>query len=206
MKALLIVDVQIDFCPGGALPAPNGDMIIPTINRLMKKFPLVVASKDYHPQDSKHFEKWPPHCIAGTEGAEFHPKLDTEISDIQMKGKKDRKDRGSDSSHHRKEDNIDKVFLKGTGKADEAYSAFHATNDDLEKFLKAKKVTDLYITGLTTDYCVKETALDAVKKGFETYVVTDAIAAVNAREGDGERALQKMKKAGVKLVTSRQIS
>lgn len=205
MKALLVVDVQIDFCPGGALPAPNGDMIIPTINDLMEKFPVVVASKDYHPKDSLHFEKWPPHCVAGTEGAEFHPKLDTEKIEQQYKGKKDRKDREKKFPRQKKADKIDKVFLKGTGKADEGYSAFHATNDDLEKFLKAKNVTELYITGLTTEHCVKHTALDAVKNNFNTYVVTDAIAGVKEHEGDEEKALGEMKKAGVKLITSNQI-
>ena len=206
MRALLIVDVQIDFCPGGALPAPNGDIIIPTINELMKKFPLVVASKDYHPEDSLHFEQWPPHCVAGTEGAEFHPKLDTYRIEQQYRGKKERKNREKKFPRGKQGDNIDKVFLKGTGKADDGYSAFQAQNDDLDKFLKAQDVTDLYITGIATEYCVKHTALDAVKHNFNTYVVTDAVAGVQKEEGDEEKALQEMKKAGVKLISSNQIS
>ncbi len=204
MKALLIIDVQIDFCPGGALPAPNGDMIIPVINRLMGKFPVVAASKDYHPEDSLHFEKWPPHCIAGTEGAEFHPKLDTGRRGYQYKGKKDRKDKEK-KFPRKEEEKIDKVFLVGTGKSDDGYSAFHASNDNLEKFLKAKDVTDLYITGLVTEYCVKYSALDAVKRNFNTFVVTDAIAPVNQKKGDEEKALQEMKNAGVKLISSTKI-
>src|SRR4030042_1429495 len=143
MRALLIVDVQNDFCPGGALPVPQGDEVVPVINRLMDAFPLIVASKDWHPKDSVHFNQWPHHCVQGTSGAEFHPGLDA--------GK------------------IHQVFLKGTRNQDDGYSAYEATNLDLGGFLRQKGVEELVVTGLATDYCVKASALDSVAKGFKTY-------------------------------------
>jgi nicotinamidase/pyrazinamidase len=176
MKALLIVDVQNDFCPGGALPVPDGDAVVPVINSLMDAFPLVLASKDWHPPQTVHFEKWPPHCVQGTPGAEFHPQLRT--------------------------DKIQLVLLKGTGNRDDGYSAFEATNVNLAEYLRQQGVTELYITGLATDYCVRATTLDAVREGFRTYVVTDAVRAVNVNPGDGERALQEIQEAGAILVSS----
>ncbi|MBI5463628.1 MAG: nicotinamidase [Ignavibacteriales bacterium] len=176
MKALLVVDVQNDFCPGGSLAVPEGDKVVPVINKLMEKFPLVVASKDWHPSQTVHFQKWPVHCVHNRHGAEFHPALDS----IKIK----------------------QVFLKGTGDKDDGYSAFEATNLDLETFLKEKGVTELYVAGLATDYCVRASALDSVKKGFKTYVVEDAIAAVNVHAGDDTRALEEMRKAGIEVVLS----
>jgi nicotinamidase/pyrazinamidase len=179
MKALLVVDVQNDFCPGGALGVPNGDSIVPVINDLMGKFPVVVASKDWHPSKSIHFDKWPRHCVQNMKGAEFHPQL-------RVKG-------------------IQEVFLKGTGNKDDGYSAFEATSNDLENVLKQKNITDLYVTGLATDYCVRASALDAIRKGFRTFVVTDAIKAVNVKPDDGAHALEEMRKAGAVLITAREI-
>lgn len=179
MKALLVVDVQNDFCPGGTLAVPNGDRVVPVINRLMDKFPLVVASKDWHPHETVHFQKWPVHCVHNTRGAEFHPQLDSA--------------------------KIKQVFLKGTGNKDDGYSAFEATNLDLAKYLKEQGVTDLYVTGLATDYCVRASALDAIRLGFKTYVVTDAVAAVNVQPGDDQKALDEMQKAGATLVQSTDI-
>lgn len=179
MKGLLVVDVQNDFCPGGALAVPNGDRVVPVINALMQDFKIVLASKDWHPSDSIHFKKWPPHCIQNTKGAEFHPLLSA--------------------------NRINQVFLKGTKNKDDGYSAFEATSDDLEKILRQQKVTDLYVTGLATDYCVLASALDAMKKGFHTYVVTDAVEAVNVQPGDGEKALEDMRKAGIVMISSRDI-
>ncbi len=176
MKALLIVDVQNDFCPGGALGAPGTDEVVPVINRLQEQFDLVVASKDWHPEETVHFEKWPPHCIRETEGAAFHPDLQTQ--------------------------KIDTVFLKGTGNKDDGYSAFEATNEDLAGFLKSKGVDELYVAGLTTDYCVKHTALDAAKNGFRTIVVKDAIRPVNANPGDEDKALEEMEDAGCRFTIS----
>jgi nicotinamidase/pyrazinamidase len=179
MKALLIVDVQNDYCPGGVMAVPGADKVVPVINQLMDLFPLIVASKDWHPKDSVHFKKWPPHCVKDTPGADFH------------KGLRAAK--------------LNKIFLKGTKNKDDGYSAFEATNDDLEKFLRKEGVEDLYIAGLATENCVKATALDADKRGFETFVVEDAVAAVNAKEGDGAKALKAMEKAGVTLIDSTDI-
>ncbi len=179
MKALMVVDVQNDFCPGGALPAPDGDKVVPVINILIDTFPLVVASKDWHSETTGHFKKWPRHCVQGTKGAELHPDL--------------------------KKGGIDRIFLKGTTDKDEGYSAFEATNADLEGFLKERGADTLYITGIATEYCVKESALDAVKRGFITYVVKDAVEGVKLKEGDVERAFGEMEKAGVKIIRSAEI-
>jgi nicotinamidase/pyrazinamidase len=176
MKALLVVDVQNDFCPGGALAVDEGDQVVPVINKLIPEFPLVVASMDWHPEGSDHFKKWPPHCIRQTKGADLHKDLHLSM--------------------------IEKIFLKGTEDKDDGYSAFEATNMNLEEFLKGRGVTDLYIAGLTTDYCVKETVLDAINKGFNTYMFTDATRAVNANPGDGQKALDEMAAAGACLIKS----
>jgi nicotinamidase/pyrazinamidase len=179
MKALLIVDVQNDFCPGGALEVKNGDQVVPVINNIMSGFPLVVASMDWHPVDSKHFEKWPPHCVRQTDGADMH-------QDLHMS-------------------RIEKIFLKGTEGKDDGYSAFEATNIDLEEYLVNRGITDLYIAGLATDYCVKETVLNALQKGFNTYVITDATHPVEVNPGDGEKALEEMASKGANLVDSSQL-
>ena len=179
MKALLIVDVQNDFCPGGALAVPEGDKVVPVINQLMDRFDIIVASKDWHPPQSVHFDKWPPHCVQNTPGAEFHPKLQS--------------------------GRIQQVFLKGTGNRDDGYSAYEATNVDLESYLQSKGVDELYVVGLATDYCVKASALDARRSDLKTYVVTDAIAAVDVQPGDGEKALEEMRDRGIVLVTSRDV-
>jgi nicotinamidase/pyrazinamidase len=176
MKALLVVDVQNDFCPGGALAVQDGDQIIPVINKLMNPFQTVVASRDAHPENSKHFEKWPVHCVKGTEGARFHPDLNTS--------------------------KIDQVFEKGTGPDDDGYSAFQATNLDLDVYLKEKGVRELYVTGLATDYCVKNSAIDAARKGYRTYLVEDATKGVNMDQGDVDRAILDMKDNGVQLIKS----
>ena len=180
MKGLLIVDVQNDFCPGGALAVPHGDRVVPVINTLMDRFPVIVASKDWHPYHTGHFDKWPVHCVHNSPGAEFHPDLASE--------------------------RIDQVFLKGTGAKDDGYSAYEATNANLEQYLKDHRVDDLYVVGLATDYCVRQSALDAVARGFKTSVVTDAVAAVDVHPGDGERALKEMQAAGAALVSSADIS
>lgn len=176
MKALLVVDVQNDFCPGGALAVKEGDQVVPVINKLMPQFPLVVASMDWHPADSIHFEKWPPHCVRQTEGADMHPDLHMSM--------------------------IEKIFLKGTQGKDDGYSAFEATNMNLEEFFRNRGITDLYIAGLATDYCVKATVLDALKMGFNTTVFTDATRAVEVNPGDGNKALEEMAQAGASLMES----
>lgn len=176
MKALLVVDVQNDFCPGGSLAVPEGDKVVPVINHLMEKFDIIVASKDWHPSQTVHFQKWPVHCVQNSKGAEFHPQL--------------------------RSAKIQQVFLKGTGNKDDGYSAYEATNFNLQEYLASNGVTEIYVTGLATDYCVRASALDAAKNGLTTFVVTDAVAAVNVQPNDGKKALDEMKSAGVKLVTS----
>jgi nicotinamidase/pyrazinamidase len=179
MNALIIVDVQNDFCPGGALPASEGDKIIPVINELMNKAQVIVASRDAHPADSQHFKKWPVHCVRGTNGADFHHDLNTKM--------------------------IQQEVLKGTEDKDDGYSAFEATNVNLADFLKNRKVTDVYITGLTTEYCVKSTALDSIRNGFRTFVVKDAIAAVQPNSEEERKAMADMKNAGVILLTKSEL-
>jgi nicotinamidase/pyrazinamidase len=178
-RALFIVDVQNDFLPGGALAVPRGDEVIPVINELQKRFEWIFASKDWHPATTVHFDQWPPHCIRGTHGASFPENL-----------------------HIRR---IEKVFLKGTGNTDDGYSAFEATNDDLVFRLKSLGVSQLFITGLATDYCVKATALDAVRHGFETFVVREAVRAVNLHEGDEAKAFRVMEEAGVHIIDFDQV-
>ena len=183
----MIVDPQVDFCPGGALPAPGGDAIFPAVNRAARRLPLVVASRDWHPPDHCSFQArggpWPPHCVAGTPGAEFHPALD----------------RGP----------IQEVFSKATEPEREAYSAFQGTapdGTDLGRWLRARGVRRLYVAGLATDYCVRASVLDALSQGFEVVVLTDGIRAVDARPGDGERALAEMRAAGATTAGSEEIA
>lgn len=179
MKALLIVDVQNDFCPGGALAVTGGDKIIPVLNQIQDVFPLVIASRDWHPEDSIHFEGWPVHCVRYSEGAAYHPDLNTDKIDIHL--------------------------YKGTGNKDDGYSAFEATNLSLDELLKNKQVDELYIGGLATDYCVKNTTIDAARKGYTTYLIRDATEGVNLQEGDVKKAVEEMQKAGAQVITSDQI-
>ena len=178
--ALLIVDVQNDFCPGGALPTPKGNIIVPVINELMEKFDLVLASRDWHPLDSVHFKRWPVHCVKGSFGAEFPLDL--------------------------KKQNITKIFEKGTRSKDDGYSAFEAKNINLAEYLKENEVDELYITGLTAEYCVKSTVLDAVKQGLKTFVIKDAVEGIRANEHDFDNALKDMKKAGATVITTDDIN
>ncbi|UOB18827.1 isochorismatase family protein [Abyssalbus ytuae] len=179
MKTLLIVDLQNDFLPGGALPAPDGNQIIPVVNNIMDKFDLITASKDWHPEDTVHFEKWPVHCVQNTPGSDFPNELET--------GK------------------IDTFLHKGTKNTDDGYSAFEATNINLDNFLKEKGVTELYVCGLTTEYCVKNSVLDALSHHYKTYVIKDAVAGVKAHPGDEDKAWQEMKVAGATIITSENI-
>jgi nicotinamidase/pyrazinamidase len=174
MKAVLIVDVQNDFCPGGTLAVPDGEQVIPVINSVLDRFEVIVASKDWHPEKSRHFEKWPVHCVQNTYGATFHPLLD--------------------------EERIKEVFLKGTEGEDDGYSAFEATNKNLEGYLRSRGVDDLYICGLATDYCVLASALDAKKRGFHVLVIEDAIKGVEVTKGDIERAIEEMKHKGIVFI------
>lgn len=175
-RALFIVDLQRDFSPGGALGIATADKVVPVINELMDKYDIILASKDWHPYQTVHFDKWPVHCVAETSGAEFHEDL---------------------NSHK-----ITHLFLKGTHNKDDGYSAFEATNDDLDAYLKQHGITDLDVCGLATDFCVKATVLDALRNGYTVRVVTDAVDAVNLQPGDDEKALSEMSAAGATLITS----
>lgn len=173
--ALLIVDPQVDFCPGGALPVPSGDRIFDAVNRLADAAPLVVASRDWHPADHCSFAAqggpWPPHCVQGTPGAELHPRLDRA--------------------------GIDLVVSKGDDPARDAYSAFDGTG--LAGTLRDRGVDRLILTGLATDYCVRASVLDAIAAGFGVVVVEDGIGAVDVSPGDGERALAEMREKGATI-------
>ena len=161
------------------MPAPEGDRIVPVINELMNKFNIIVVSRDTHPPNSGHFDKWPVHCVRATKGAAFHPDLDIT--------------------------KIEKELLKGTDDKDDGYSAFEATNENLYKYLKNNQVTDVYITGLTTEYCIKNTALDSIHQGFGTYVVTDAIAPVEPDSDNERNALAEMKEKGIILISAKEL-
>jgi len=199
MKALCLIDMQRDFFPGGALPVPQGDKVLPAINELLAMdWDVIVASKDWHPPNHKSFasihEKnigdvvtlrgrdqilWPDHCVQESGGAEFMPGFDTS--------------------------RIDKVFLKGTDPEIDSYSAFfddaHLRTTGLKEFLQESQITDLYCVGLATDYCVLATALDAVSCGFKTFVVLEGVKGVDLHDSDSEKALEEMKKNGVILLS-----
>jgi nicotinamidase/pyrazinamidase len=184
MDALILVDIQNDFCPGGSLAVREGDRIVPVVNELQKRFDLVVATKDWHPPGHSSFESlWPPHCVQNTAGAEFVAGLDTS--------------------------RIAHTFLKGTDPAVDSYSGFfdneHKLSTGLGDWLRAQGVTRVTIAGLATDYCVKFTALDALRLGFETTVVADACRGVEVKEGDTERAVEEMRAAGARIVESREL-
>jgi nicotinamidase/pyrazinamidase len=181
--ALVIVDLQNDFCPNGALAVQEGDKIVPIINKLLKKrFNFVVASRDWHPKNHCSFKKyggiWPSHCVKNTKGAEFHPKLHTS--------------------------KINFIVSKATKKDKDAYSAFERTN--LTKVLKNKKIKRIFVCGLATDYCVKSTAIDGTKENFKVFLIKDAIKGVDVKKGDVKKALTEMKKEGVKFISSKEIS
>ncbi len=183
--ALIVVDLQIDFCPGGALGISEGDSIIPVINDLIDIFHAnslpVIFSRDFHPVDHMSFTDeggiWPKHCVKGTEGSDFHPLLKIP----------------SDS----------RIVNKATEKDREAYSAFDGT--ELLQILRNQKVTCIIICGLATDYCVKSTALDGVEEGFRVIVVKDAVRGVEVTEGDIYMAFEKMMNAGVTVSSSAEV-
>ncbi len=173
--ALIVVDVQNDFCPGGALGVAGGDRLGPAIAAAAERAGTVVATRDMHPAGHVSFAErggpWPPHCVAGTSGAELHPS----VSGMRF----------------------DRVQDKGTDADREAYSGFDGT--DLAGYLRDRGVKRVLVAGLATDYCVRATALDAIREGFETTVLTDAVAAVEVAAGDGARALAEVRGAGGRL-------
>jgi nicotinamidase/pyrazinamidase len=180
--ALIVVDVQNDFCPGGALAVPQGDEVIPAINRLLKQCWLSVATMDWHPAEHCSFEPhdgpWPPHCVQGTTGAELHPELDADRLQLTI----------TKASHHDKD----------------AYSGFDGT--DLATILREKGVKRVVVCGIATDYCVKATAHDALKAGFEVIVLEDAIRGVEVNPGDCQRAIEELRSAGARVIVSSDLS
>lgn len=180
-QALIIVDVQNDFCPGGTLAVAHGDEVVHPLNQLIDEFLAqgapVYKTRDWHPPATRHFEKfggtWPIHCVQNTTGAEFHPGL--------------------------KNDPRITVISKGLGDTD-CYSGFDET--DLAEQLRRKGVKEVLIGGLATDYCVKNTVLDAIKEGFHVKALQDAMRPVELKPGDGERAIEEMRAAGAEITTS----
>jgi nicotinamidase/pyrazinamidase len=186
--ALLIVDVQNDFCPGGALAVAGGDRVVAPLSRLARQFQLkglpVFASRDWHPPDSRHFKAgggtWPVHCVAGTVGAAFHPQLDLPVGTA--------------------------VLSKGTAREQEGYSVFDEgrTNagNTLAEELRRAHLSTVYVGGLATDYCIRGAVLGGLAEGFQIVVLTDAIAPVDVQPGDGDRALEEMRLAGATFTTT----
>jgi len=185
-QALIVVDVQVDFCPGGALAAPGGHRIVPAVNRYIAEARRlgmpVYASRDWHPAVTTHFKayggEWPPHCVQNTEGARFHPDLELPPDTI--------------------------VISKGEDPERAGYSAFDGRTPDgrpLLTDLHDRRIEIIYVAGLTAEYCVKQTMVDALKAGLRAVALTDAIAGINAQPGDADRALDEIRKAGGEFAT-----
>lgn len=203
MHALILVDIQNDFIPGGSLAVPDGDAVVPVANAVRRAFDLVVATQDWHPPDHGSFASnnpgrrpgdlgelaglpqvfWPDHCVQGSVGAQFHRELDLHGVTI---------------------------FRKGTDPSIDSYSGFfdngHRKATGLGDFLKARGVTDVVVLGLATDYCVRFTALDAVQLGFRTTLVEDGCRGVNLAPDDSAKAIEEMRRAGVVVTTSAQVA
>ena len=177
-RALLIIDFQNDFTPGGALAVAGGDEIAEPIKRLAPAFDIVAATRDWHPPDHASFDTeggpWPAHCVQGTPGAELVPAM----SDVRL----------------------DAMVDVGRDREDEGYSGFE--NSELARFLHEAGVDEVYVCGLATDYCVRASAIDACREGFDVTVVEDAIRPVEVVPGDGERALAEMRDAGAKIAST----
>jgi nicotinamidase/pyrazinamidase len=202
MKALLLIDIQNDFLPGGSLAVADGDQIIPVINALQNKFDLVVATQDWHPQthqsfasnhkDKKVFEQiewhglpqvlWPDHCVQGTSGADFSSGVDWTKTEA--------------------------IFRKGTNPEIDSYSGFydngHLKSTGLSAYLKGRNVTDVYVAGLAADYCVYFTAKDAIAEGFSTFVIEDATRAI--RQEGFEKAKDDLREKGGHIIQSREVN
>jgi nicotinamidase/pyrazinamidase len=199
MKALLIVDIQNDFCPGGALAVPYGDSVVPVVNKLTGRFDAVIQTQDWHPEGHSSFASshegknpyetielnygtqvlWPDHCVQGTSGADFHPGLNTEKTEV--------------------------IIRKGFRKEIDSYSAFfendQKTTTGLTGYLKQRGITDLYTTGLATDFCVKWSVLDGMDEGFTMHIVKDAVQGIDL-DGSLGLAWKEMAEKGVNFTTS----
>jgi nicotinamidase/pyrazinamidase len=198
MNALIIVDVQNDFCPGGALAVPEGDCVVPVANRLQANYDLVVATQDWHPANHGSFAAnhpgrtvgeeielaglpqllWPVHCLEGTHGAAFHPGLNL--------------------------GRVARVFRKGTDPTIDSYSGFfdngHRVATGLADYLREHGVDEVHVCGLATDYCVKFTAFDALALGFRVALLENASRGVELRQGDVRRAIEEMRQHGVTII------
>lgn len=190
-RALIVVDVQRDFCEGGALAVPNASIVIPVLNRYAECFAAaklpVIATRDWHPAASHHFQEqggqWPPHCIRDSSGASFHPDLRVPPSAV--------------------------VVSKGVGEDDDGYSGFQGTTPagrSLLDLLRGQQVRQVCVGGLATDYCVRATVLDALQAGFAVTLLIDACRGVNRRPGDVEEAIEAMVRAGADLATIERLS
>ena len=203
MKALILVDIQNDFLPGGALAVPDGDKVIPISNKLQAVFPIVVATQDWHPANHGSFAAshpgrnlfeqielnglpqtlWPVHCVQHTKGGELATRLNR--------------------------DRIAKIFPKGTDVGIDSYSGLfdngHRKSTGLSEWLKAQGVTEVFVCGLATDYCVKFTALDSAQMGFKTCFIEDASRGVNLRPEDVKNAIEEMRRAGIAVVQSAEL-
>ena len=202
MNALILVDLQYDFMPGGALAAREGDQVVAVANRLMPHFDLVAATQDWHPADHKSFASqhegkrvgdviqldgleqvlWPDHCIQGTLGADLHGELDV--------------------------GRIHEVVRKGTNTQIDSYSGFfdngHRQSTGLSELLKGRDISNVAVMGLATDYCVKFTVLDAIELGLRTFFIEDGCRGVDLSHGDVSRAIEAMRSVGAEVVTSMQ--
>jgi len=201
-SALLVVDIQNDFCPGGALAVPDGDQVVPVANRLLEKMPIAVLTQDWHPEGHCSFASsrgkqpyfldqseipprilWPDHCVAGTWGAGFHPGLNADKARL--------------------------ILRKGSNSRLDSYSAFFEndgiTTTGLAGWLGAFGIESVVIVGLATDYCIKATALDARKLGLNVDLVLEGIRGVDASAGDTEKAVEAMKQAGCRIVALKEM-
>lgn len=176
LACLLLIDLQNDFCAGGSLSVLNADEVIPIANKLMPQFTEVIASQDWHPFNHSSFiDLWPVHCVQNTKGAQFHPDLHIE--------------------------KITKIIQKGTDVDIDSYSAFydnnHAKSTGLTDYLRSKNITELYVMGLVTEYCVKFSCLDAIKDGFKVNLILEGCKGIN--QMNEEKALKEMEAQGVRI-------
>ena len=187
--ALILVDVQKDFCPGGALAVNDGDQVVPALNRYIDQFRKaglpIFATRDWHPEKTTHFNSgggpWPPHCIQGSEGAQFHPDLKLPQDVV--------------------------IVSAGMGADEDGYSGFLGIDDrgiKLVDLLRQRGIERIFVGGLATDYCVKHTVLDGLKEGFKVVLLKDSTRGVNLKPGDSERAIAEMLQAGAEIAANLQ--
>jgi nicotinamidase/pyrazinamidase len=184
--ALIVVDVQNDFCPGGTLAVADGDQVVPVLNRYIDQFIKaglpIFATRDWHPEKTSHFTTgggpWPPHCVQGSKGAEFHPDLKLPLGTVMVSA--------------------------GTGADEDGYSGFLGRDENgakLADLLRQRVIERIFIGGLATDYCVKHTVLDGLKEGFKVVLLADSVRGVNLKPGDSARAIEEMRNAGAEVAS-----